>query len=351
MEKRADEIYFIKLNKKILDNEINIVLPKNEIIIDKSFFGDTSVECLSHNIIAVGRKNIYVHNFLIYLACNGFFLIRHDTQNGISTLHKLNDYRTFLSFFGREDVMLYNNIYYTLESPFSKESPKNSDNRLLVIFSSIADFPYNASISRRTFYTNWPKVKNFIPRNTYVLRIADVGGVISAFYLNTKFDNDFENRIQILIDMVSSKYNIKKNNIILYGASKGGTGALYHSIIGGYQCVAVDPIVSDEYYINNCRDQHFVDGIYNEEKNYKFINIINNNSINNINIVTSRNSQQFLYINKLLNINTSINHYIFNNKEISQHTDVSFQTLPFTTTLINSIFFGLDTPASFETDY
>ena len=47
---------------------------------------------------------------------------------------------------------------------------------------------------------------------------------------------------------------LNKKNIILFGANKGGTGALLQGIIGKYHTVVVDPIVLDEFFVKNRND-------------------------------------------------------------------------------------------------
>ena len=44
-------------------------------------------------------------------------------------------------------------------------------------------------------------------------------------------------------------------------------------IIGGYNTVAVDPIVSDRYYIDKFNDLHFVQGGFSVDKDKKFFDL------------------------------------------------------------------------------
>lgn len=341
---------YVKIDKENILQEIIVDLPKYEVHIDKSQIGNSNEERLKYNILAVARKNSFVKKFVIELANNGFFLVDHNINTGISIFRSLKKHEEFIHSFRDENVLLWNKTYYTLEKPISLGTIKS--NRLLVIFSSIADFPLNASISRRSFYKNWIKVQSYIPKNTYILRIVDIGGVLGSFYLNSNFDSKFESRIQLLIENISNEYSIKKNNIILFGGSKGGTGALYHGVIGGYNTVAVDPIVSDRYYIDKFNDLHFVQGGFPVDKDKKFFDLFKERyDLMNINVITSQNSQQFEYINKIITKKSNTNLFVFNNSNIKTHPDVGPQALVFSTTLINSIYYNIYNYRSFETEY
>lgn len=344
------DVLFLKLDNRNINDELTIEFPEKEIQIDKSSIGNSKDECLQHNILAVARKNKFIKKFVIDLANHGFFLVSHDLEKGISIFKKLNNYEKFLENFHDSNVKLWNNTYYTLEDPVAVDD--KTSYRMLVIFSSIADFPLNASIFRRSFFKNWEKVQNFIPKNTYVLRIADIGGVLGSFYLNSNFDHFFENKIQNLIKKVSEDFFINKNNIVLFGTLKGATGALYHGILGNYSAVAVDPIVSDEYYINKKRDLYFVEGAFPVSKEDKFNTIIDKNkNLKNINIVTSKNSHQFLFINKLMQYRSDINLFVFTNPLITTNEEVDSNTIIFYTTLINSIFYNIYNAKKIDSDY
>lgn len=71
----------------------------------------------------------------------------------------------------------------------------------------------------------------------------------------------------------------------------------------------------------------------------------------NINVITSQNSQQFEYINKIITKKSNTNLFVFNNSNIKTHPDVGHQALVFSTTLINSIYYNIYNYRSFETEY
>lgn len=142
----------ITLDKESVEHKIEIELPEWELYIDKSQIGSTHDECLRYNIIAVGRKYKYVASFLMQCANRGFFLVRHDTENGISVLRNMKDRKKFMPAFGKRGTKLWNDVFYTLEKPASTYAISKSSCRLLVVFSSIGEFPFNAAVANRAFY-------------------------------------------------------------------------------------------------------------------------------------------------------------------------------------------------------
>lgn len=295
-------------SSKYEDFDINFDV--NEIYIDKSSIGKDDDEKQKYNFLAVARKNTVAKRIVVDLANNGFFLTEH--SGGISLFKKFIDGESFLPNFLGKNTATWNNSFYSLE----KAKHIGEMHRLLVIFSPVADFMYNASISRRMFFADIPDVKDSIPDNTHILRIADFGGVLGSAYLNTKFDDNIENKVQELIKKVQLDLLISSENTVFYGSGKGATGALYHGIKMKVKTLAVDPIISDEYFLDTCSDLHFIDGIMDKNKEEAFVELlemVRNDDLKYINIITSNSSKQFEYISKyLIFINLNMNFYILN---------------------------------------
>ncbi|WP_041777572.1 XcbB/CpsF family capsular polysaccharide biosynthesis protein [Bibersteinia trehalosi] len=330
--------------------ELNINFEVDEIYIDKSTIGKDEKEKFNFNFLAVGRTNDEAKKLIASLSNNRYFLTAH--SNGISLFKKFTNADDFLPNFNNKAVKTWNDTFYTLEEPIEKEQ---SNSRLLVIFSSIADFPFNASIDRRMFFKNFPKVAKYIPKNTYILRIADIGGVLGSFYLNSNADMQFEEKVGNLIHKIQLELSISDENTVLYGTSKGATGALYHGIKAGLKALVIDPIVSDIHYIERFNDLHFVRGVFPESKQVKFTRLFEENKdkdLTNIKLVTSPNSEQFSYISDLILIpKLNICSYIFGNPNIKGHTDVGVHTLNFVTAMLNNMLYGIDIKSNLNTTY
>lgn len=113
--------------------------------------------------------------------------------------------------------------------------------------------PYSASLYRY-FAKNFSTIDKYIGKNVSILRVADIGGITGSFYLNTNALPTNADKIKSLILEVIEQCQIKSDDVVLYGCSKGGTAAVYHGLTNNYKIVAVDPILNDEHYINNKND-------------------------------------------------------------------------------------------------
>ncbi|GFH43085.1 hypothetical protein Hs30E_16360 [Lactococcus hodotermopsidis] len=144
------------------------------------------------------------------------------------------------------------NLLYFTEYLGSKKTAAK-DKKLLVIFSSnpSEQEKYNESMLIRSGFPTFPDIKRSLTKDTYIIRIVDFNLSSGSFYLNTANFVSFEQNIQELIKTFADYHSVPNNNIVLFGASKGATGALIHSLIGGYKLVAVDPIIDDRIYPND----------------------------------------------------------------------------------------------------
>lgn len=331
-------------------DELNIDYGSNEIYIDKSKIGKNEKEKLLHNFLAVGRQNKEAKKLIARLSSNKFYLVQH--SNGISLFKRFGKVALFKNSFSEHNINCWDNTFYTLDEPSARS---NSTPRLLVVFSSIADFPFNASLSRRMFFKNYSSIAKYIPKNTYILRIADLGGVLGSFYLNSNADPNFENKVQNIIRKIQMEKGINDSHTVFYGTSKGGTGALYHGLKMSIKTLSVDPIVSDDFYINKHNDLHFVEDAFPEYKEAKFNELmseLNYKQLSFIKIITSPNSEQFEYIRDIIfSKNLSINKYIFNNPFIKTHPDVGKHTLSFTTTMLNNLLYNINIDQSFTSEF
>lgn len=229
-------------------------------------------------------------------------------------------------------------VIYTYEPPALADVPPN----LLVIFSSMTESIFSPFLMRY-FAQNFSSIKKYVPENTAILRIADIGGVTGAFYLNTNYLDRNEENIQSLISEIARRISATK--VVLYGGSKGGTGAFYHSLAGGYSSVCVEPIISDDYYFRLRNDLHLIDGIFPFSKQEKFSELLECSSSRDIDsdIIYSHASPQIEYIKPMLLERYPGRFSYFNSMhpEISDHPDVSRKTIHLVTSLINFKLLGV----------
>ncbi len=338
--------YFINEKKMVLTPESIASKIKTKdffhadrLAVDKSLIGKDENERLNHNLFAVARNNANVKSLVVDLVNQGYFLIQH--KEGISIFEKYVSAEKFKRNLTNENLQTFKDLFYTLQEPRIKSSKP----RLLVVFSSVADFSMNASVSRRNFFTNFKSVFKYVPSNTYVLRISDIGSVVGSFYLNNRFNSKVEEHVQELLSHILEEKNILKADVVLYGASKGATASLYHGIKGEYNAVCVDPIVSDEYHERKYNDPHFTIGTFPLTKQEKFSRLLKEREINsNVNIIYSENSPIYDYINAIIkdgDVSKKINYINVVHPKIKDHPDVGPNTIDVLTTLINNLYYNL----------
>ena len=148
----------------------------------------------------------------------------------------------------------YHEVYYQLIPPLDATaylSPK-----LLVYFTGFT--AANTGIARENYLTDgFARLPESLAKNTYLLKIADSNLLNGSYWLNTANFPDFEPRIQELIAKIAEENGVPKANIVLFGNSKGGFGALYHGLLGNYPIVSMDPVVDRTPFCQK-RDYHLM---------------------------------------------------------------------------------------------
>ncbi|CAI3800230.1 XcbB/CpsF family capsular polysaccharide biosynthesis protein [Pseudarthrobacter sp. MM222] len=299
------------------------------------------------NLIRLARKIPVAKSTLVGLTKHGFH--SYLTKENATRLVKYDVVRDLWSKVKDGEYSITDDgVVYTYTPPASGVNPK----RLFVVFSAIHEDMYTTSLMRH-FMQNFPSVQKYLPSDTAVLRIADLGGVAGAFYLNTSYLQDNVSAIQRLLASVAKKHQIGHDSVVLYGVSKGGTGALYHAIKGGYRCVAVDPVVSDAYYEERHRDSHFTTGgIFPASKQQAFRELTHAvvegctaipGAYSRWSVICSDFSPQFVYISDILigPLLDRISFFNSRNNQIKDHPDVGPRTVNTATMLMNMHLYGV----------
>ena len=283
---------------------------------------------------------------LVLLANAGFH--QYHLRNGVSSLVRHRRIRHLWREVIAGQVQVDDNdIFHTLDRAEGAGEP-----RLLVVFSSIAAKIYNPSLMRH-FEKNFASIRKYVPRNTHILRIADFGGVVGSFYLNSLALPQTEARVWARITATAADLKVQPHNIVLYGASKGGTAATFYALRHGLRAVAVDPILSDEHYVKVHRDLHFTQGTFAATKQARFRALIRDSlpPETRLSVICSSRSPQFAYIEPML-ITPFRDRFAFLNSEnpaIKLHPDVGPQTVAHTLAQINLHLAGMEAQAGFHT--
>lgn len=326
------------INFEISQNNIHEVLKSNP---DCQFFHVANTEKFASDgdsLITLARRNPHAHEILLALANKGFYLYMVK-ENYISSFVQHKSLEKLWNPVKNGQVLSHNGLLYTITPPKINVNPK-----LLVIFSSISGKMYQPSL-HRYFEQNYRSIEKYISPNTIILRIVDVGAVTGAYYFNTNYLELNEYKIQDLIFKTEEKYKTQKT--VLFGISKGATGAFYHANLGNYDFVAVDPIVDDEHYLVRHKDLHFVKGCFPETKIEKFRRVLKakaDRKNRNGCLITSKKSPQFKYIERevIEPYKQDYSIFITDHPEIKDHPDVAPNSMHMMTTLVNNLINGID---------
>lgn len=232
-------------------------------------------------------------------------------------------------------------LVYSLDEPLAGLAAT----RLVVVFSSMAGKIRTPSLMRH-FEQNFATIQKYLPAGTAVLRIADFGGVVGGYYMNTLGLPDTESHVQSLIADVAARLGVGSRDVVLYGASKGGSAAIYHGLLGSYPVVAADPILADEYYIKTFNDSHFTVGVFPEDKKVKFgrqVASVDVDRLAPIAILCSKQSPQYPYVMEVIGEPLRSHVAFFDSRHvgIKTHPDVSPKTLNLAVMLLNMQFYKL----------
>ena len=210
------------------------------------------------NIIYAARKDKDTYQKYIEILKHDYLLIGH--KNYSSIFMKRTEYFPEKAK-GYEYLKRYKNVFYTHTLPENKKISSSLPNRLLVLFSHMNGTVKgynNNNIIVRTFNPYFLDVQRSLVKNVHILRLGDLTLSHGSYYHNTSVFPDYESQSQQLIDIIREKYNISNDNTVLYGGSKGGSGALLHSSIGDYKAICGDPIIDLSFYNFDRNDYHFV---------------------------------------------------------------------------------------------
>lgn len=261
---------------------------------------------------------------------NDFMLYYHNNEHSYFTKRK-----NISNLWHRTDLKRAGDTFYTLEPPLHISN--ETSNRLVVVFSSmpLGNNYFSSNIANRCFTKNYPSLSKHLVSNTYLLRIMDCNLSFGSYYLNTPNYTTFEKDIQDLIVTIRNNFDITSDNTVLYGVSKGGTGALYHSIIADYHSVVVDPLFSLTKYIK-LNDFHFTKSYFPEKLTTIFKRLINGqNSSSALKVIigvptVTENYEEY---SKLSMNNLGL--LAINDTTIKSHGEIGKMTMAEQVTLIN----------------
>lgn len=232
------------------------------------------------------------------------------------------------SLYDTRSLKRYKNVFYQLDLPENKRISQKS-NKLLVFFLSLP--PVEGLISNnpqdRAFTKMFVDIQRSLVKDTFVLRIADLNLVRGSFYVNSVNFPDYEQQIQCLIRDVMNDHKIDIDNVVTYGVSRGGVGALIHGTLLNSKIVAVDPIINDEYYFKTKQDVHYVGKNRAIDLTQKFEHYLVNSKSTGVILSNHYVKNNWKYIKKI-NLLDKMALIDINDAMVTEHPVLSRNTVP-----------------------
>ena len=137
--------------------------------------------------------------------------------------------------------------------------------------------------------------------NIHRLFIEDTCGKYGCYYLCNNMNFDVEETVIELVENIMKKYNIKKENVITFGSSKGGSAALYYGLKYGFgRIISGAPQSKIAEYLNGRRTdmlQYMIGDDLLQENIDKLdsliLDLIKPDVKTKINLLTSENDAQY----------------------------------------------------------
>lgn len=302
--------FFLDLNSKV---DLNTVTQK------VVFLNVPNTE----NNLKVFRKNKKARIMALKLAANDYIL--HGNMGSYYRFVKRTELKT--------KYPKFKDVHYRIIPP--KENKKYWSNRMIVrMFGFVGH--YKTSVYRRNFQRDFPTLKDSIVKDTYILEIGDINLIDGSYYTNTKNYPDFEDQVQELIQSVAEKYEIVQDNIVLYGPSRGGAGAVLHAALGNYKFLAADPVINDMPWYTDS-DFHFIEGVREVDLTDKILAALANYSrprsdaviLGSSNVGVTFSSHLRLPLDKITLLDLNINLY--------QHPGFNGKTVPIQLSYLNCL--------------
>ncbi|TGD34755.1 XcbB/CpsF family capsular polysaccharide biosynthesis protein [Leuconostoc mesenteroides] len=329
----VSEIVIDMNNKTLINQFTNMKFKKeNRPNIIKLLSMDNSI-----NVLKISRQNGNIRALLQNLVSNDYTLVQNqDKENVFVQRSSLSKFLPKMVL--NQNIRKYYEVFYTIEKKIKRDA--NAPQRLIVIFSSMPSESayFSSNFLDRTFVKHFPTIQNLVVPNTHVLRIVDSNLMYGSHYVNSVNFPNYERRIQGLINKVSKNLLVKKENIVLYGTSKGGTGALVHSLIGNYKSVSIDPIINANEYNNKMRDIHFIKNNRTQSLVTK-INELKSGGNNNIVIRSPQVHFNYQITHQLKN--SRIQFYDQKNSSIKNHKEIGRNSVSEILMFLNAQLLGL----------
>ncbi|MGW7903974.1 accessory Sec system protein Asp2 [Staphylococcus sp. mip270_02] len=288
------------------------------------------------NLLELSRKDSDIKSVYKDLLANDYILYLH--KNSVSRFCKREF--TYKLFTEEHKLNRYKNILYKLNPPSGRKINNKVSKKLLVIFARMPSNKMydNAKIPVRMFPPTFDNIERSLVKNVHIMRIMDLNVSHGSFYVNTTNNPLYEHEIQEAIKEVMDNLGVLKENVVFYGFSRGGSGALYHGAMSDYKVLAVDPLlnIGGNMFMN---DKRFLKGLRDEDVTPKVNNYLAQSNKQEKFVICCKNVK--LYYEQIMKIdNNYIKRIDLEDDNISIHSDVSPNSVPEQLMILNYLLGG-----------
>ncbi|WP_239745290.1 accessory Sec system protein Asp2 [Mammaliicoccus sp. F-M27] len=288
------------------------------------------------NLLQLARKDSGLKIKYKELLANDYILYFHDKE--ISRFCKREHVNKLFDGLNLEQ---YKNIFYRLSMPQGRKVNNKVEKKLIVIFAKMpgANQYDSPKIPHRMLPPFFDDLERSLVKNVYTMRIMDLNVSHGSHYINTVNYPDYEQEIQESIENVRNYLDIDKKNVVFYGVSRGGAGAIVHGTSMDYKTLAVDPIlnIGDKLEAN---DRRLLKGLRKED----LVPMVNENlsESNKFQKVIICSENVKLYYEQSMRIDKDKAKVInMKDDKITSHPEVSPNTVPEQLMILNNLLSGV----------
>ncbi|MDK9866990.1 MULTISPECIES: accessory Sec system protein Asp2 [Staphylococcus] len=288
------------------------------------------------NVLEISRKDSDVKQMYKELLKNDYLLYLH--KDSISRFCK-REY-AYKLFTKEHNFNKYKSVLYKINEPSGRKINPKTVKKLIVIFAKMpgAKLYDSAKLPHRMLPSFFEDLDRSLLKNVHTMRIMDTNVSHGSHYINTLNYPSYEKELKGAIEKVVKELGVQKENVVFYGVSRGGAGAIYHGTKLDYKTLAVDPIVNigGELYGN---DRQLLKGLRKEDLVPDINTFVKkSNSFSKV-AICSENVP--LYYNEATRLNEHLIKLInLKDDNIKSHPDVSPNSVPEQLMILNYLLGG-----------
>lgn len=161
--------------------------------------------------------------------------------------------------FHRSNLIESNGIYYSTQK--SRETSNGIQNIVFYFQPMTLKGYFGTDAGLRFNPSRFQSLNRSLVKDTLLVRISDVNLMEGSYFVNTVNYQEYEKNMVAFIHHIMNKYDVKKENTVLYGFSRGGLGALWYGEVLDLPTVAVDPVIDSSYFNGHNGGDHYVSGL------------------------------------------------------------------------------------------